>query len=371
MKKIARIVLAWLCMVGLSWGGVLGDVNGDGAVGLPEAVHALQVSSGIRPQAFVQDTYDFTEYFSALNSRASYRLTQFGNALPNPSVVDVQVSNETIDGKNYTVWGESTISAGITQTSKTYFLTGPAGVAKAGLSGSMGTTITWMNPAVTIGSKSMAKGDIFSNFYSKTENSMTTGLYYEEYVFAGIEDVSVPAGVFANCLKMLNRRASGVYLRYYAKDAGLVKRVFSANNATMPSGYTFELISSLAAHCTGDGAWSDPDNPTGARNGLFAFTSYNPQGGKNTGILELKQFNDFHVPPSSQTFSLISSDGVNFTPDPDIYGINPPTLNVVVSGGSLSGSYTPATVIHHMSVGEPEPQSVRVITLSGTSSCTP
>lgn len=329
------------------------------------------MSSGIRPQAFVQDTYDFTEYFSALNSRASYRLTQFGNALPSPSVVDVQVSSETIDGKNYTVLSTSTISAGITKTSKTYYLTGPAGVAKAGFSGSMGTTTTWMNPAVTIGSKSMAKGDIFSNFYSKTEISMTTGLYYEEYVFAGIEDVSVPAGVFPNCLKMLFRSASGVSLGYYAKDVGLVKRVSSANNATMPSGFTFELISSLAAHCTGDGAWSDPDNPTGARNGLFAFTSYNPQGGKNTGILELKQFNDFHVPPSSQTFSLISSDGVNFAPDPDIYGINPPTLNVVVSGGSLSGSYTPATVIHHMSVGEPEPQSVRVITLSGTASCTP
>jgi len=62
IKRIIAIALVWFCAAGLSWGATLGDVNNDGDVGLPEAIYALQVSSGIRPQG-VTPQYDFAEYF--------------------------------------------------------------------------------------------------------------------------------------------------------------------------------------------------------------------------------------------------------------------------------------------------------------------
>jgi hypothetical protein len=55
MKKIMGMLLIWFCMAGLSWGQTLGDVNNDGAVGLPEAIYALQVSAGVRPDLPMED----------------------------------------------------------------------------------------------------------------------------------------------------------------------------------------------------------------------------------------------------------------------------------------------------------------------------
>jgi hypothetical protein len=379
MKKITGMVLVWFCMVGLSWGGTLGDVNGDGTVGLPEAIHALQVTSGIRSQALVQDAYDFTEYFPVAGGNYLYRITLVGGATTGPTALQIQTSTETLSGKTYLVLNSLTTQTGITSSSKNYYLVGNSETALAGYQSSSPTpATTWMSPAVVIGSKNMVKGDVFCNFFSRTDPAnptMTTGLHYEEYAFVGIEDVSVPAGVFTNCLKILNRTSGGVNLRYYAKNVGMVKRVFS-NNSSTPSGYVQELLNNLTVNCTGQGTWNDPDYaPAGiiiGRNGQFAFTSYRSQDNKISALLELKDFSGSIVPSSSLTMSMVSSDGANFVPNPDVYGINPPTLIVTVSNGALSGSYTyTSTLTHHGVAGEPVTPDVSVVTLTGTAACSP
>ena len=232
-----------------------------------------------------------------------------------------------------------------------------------------------MKPPLVIGSRSMQKGDMFCNFYKKTDLSMTTGIHYDEFVFAGVEDVTVPAGVFTNCLKILRRTVAGVYLSYFARNVGLVKYLYSNNQPSMPNGYVWELLFygvNSTVSCTGQGTWSDPDYPVAARSGQLAFTSYRFQDGKITALLELKEFVTMMATPASAIFSMVSTDGILFSPDPDIYGINPPTLSVTISGSSLEGSYTPTeTVTYHQSIGEPVTQSVRVVTLTGTVSCSP
>lgn len=61
--------------------------------------------------------------------------------------------------------------------------------------------------------------------------------------------------------------------------------------------------------------------------------------------------------------SLVSTDGVNYTPDPQIYGDNPPDITVTISGQTISGTLTLVTTYH----GEPEPfEETSVTTLSGT-----
>lgn len=380
-KWIIGIVLAWVCMTGSLWGGTLGDVNGDGAVGLPEAVHALQVTSGIRPQTVVQDTFDFTEYFTPVNSSYRFLVTPTGGATTTPSEMQLLTTSETIDGKNYLVWNfPPTMPAGIiTSLRKDYYLLGPTEIAWAYTSGEYTMMLSggWMNPPLVIGSRSMQKGDMFCNFFKRTDPAMpyiTTGIHYDEFVFAGVEDVTVPAGVFTNCLKILRRTGAGVYLSYFARNVGLVKYLYSNNEPSMTSGYVWELsfcAVNPTASCTGQGTWDDPDYPFTARSGQLAFTSYQFQDGKITALLELKEFIAM-TPPTSSMLSMVSTDGTHFSPDPDVYGINPPTLSVTISEGVLSGSYTPTeTLTHHLSVGEPVTQSVRVVTLTGTVSCTP
>lgn len=380
MKKIAGMVLVWFCMVGFSWGGTLGDVNGDGAVGLPEAIHALQVTSGIRPQGVVQDTYNFTEYFPVANGSYRYRTTPVGSAVTGLPDFQAQTSTETINGKTYLVLNSLTTQAGITSSAKNYYSIGTSEIAWAGSQSSSPTpTTTWMSPAVVIGSKNMVKGDVFCNFFSRTDPAnpaMTTGLHYEEYALVGMEDVSVPAGVFTNCLKILSRSGAGVYLRYYAKNVGLVKKVFSNNNSTMASGYVQELLFfavNMTVNCTGQGTWNDPDYAPTGRSSQLAFTSYRSQDNRITALLELKDFSGPIIPSSSLTFSMVSSDGAQFSPNPDVYGINPPTLSVTISNFALSGSYTQqsTTTTHHGGTGEPVTPTVRVVTLTGTAACSP
>jgi antitoxin HicB len=143
-------------------------------VGLPEAVYALQVTSGTRAQAVVQNTFDFTEYSPVANVSYRYRITPVGSAVTIPTDFQIQPSNETISGRTYLVLNSSTTQSGVTSSSKNYYWIGTSEIAWAGSQNSMyPLTTTWMNPAVVIGSKNMAKGDVFSNFFSRTDPTVT------------------------------------------------------------------------------------------------------------------------------------------------------------------------------------------------------
>ena len=53
MKKIYVLFILLIFCGSLVWAEVRGDVNGDNKVGLAEAVHALQITAGIKPETII------------------------------------------------------------------------------------------------------------------------------------------------------------------------------------------------------------------------------------------------------------------------------------------------------------------------------
>jgi hypothetical protein len=333
MKKFAGIVLAWLCMVGLSWGGVLGDVNGDGAVGLPEAVHALQVSSGIRPQG-VEAQYDFAEYFM-LGTRErrtkTYRDQASGGSYTSQGIS--VVTKETVDGKEYYFDGYS------------YDQITPQGVFWIGDKGSTG--IVWYDPPILLGSRNMSPGDVYTAFYEHTPGIRT----YRESTFLGTEDVTTPAGFFPDCLKMLVKyhgSGPGTAVRYYAHGVGKVKEDYIS--LTSSYSYSRELVSASiggnvipanVVYYTGSGTWTHEGGSVGTTSGTFTwrFILGNLPA---WGTLILHGFypsiDPLH-PSTDKVISLNSADGLNFTGWNMSAGMTC-NLTLTPDGMTMGGSYT-------------------------------
>lgn len=362
MKKFAGIVLAWLCMVGLSWGGVLGDVNGDGDVGLPEAVHALQVSSGIRPQG-VTPQYDFADYFmfpGTFERKTKYYRDQASGGSYTYQGVGV-VTKETVDGEEYYFEGYY------------YYRNTPQGVLLIGFKGPTG--IVRYDPPTLLGSRNMSPGDVYTVFYEPTPGSGSR--VYREDTFLETEDVTTAAGFFPGCLKMRGKvhgSSPATFIRYFARGIGKVKEEYlttsirtmtSGSTLTSvylsPSSYSTELVSASiggnvipanVVYYSGSGKWTQTAEGQPTRTGDFTwrFTL-----GKlpSWGSLVLKGFNSWVNPDGSSTVSdlttgLSSEDGVTYT---DAWrAATYPTgytsmFSLTVSDGNIAGTIAPNTTI--------------------------
>lgn len=234
MKRIVGVSLLWICMTGLSWGASWGDINGDGSIGIPEAIYALQVNSGIRPLGGTQ-RYDMGEYFMSPGTY-EYRQKNYGNTLSQPVVSQgiMSVSRETLGGKEYLV----------ANNGLDYYLSHSTGLFYSGYKSTPTSEIKWFSAPIIMGSRSMAPGDVFTNFYEDPAGT----LLYRDFTFLGIEDVTVPAGTFVGCLKYAIKSQSPSNIRsevsYFAPGVGLVKRSrLQTNYGTSWTGYTNELIS--------------------------------------------------------------------------------------------------------------------------------
>ena len=54
---------------------------------------------------------------------------------------------------------------------------------------------------------------------------------FRQNEFVGLEDVTVPAGTFTDCITMLHRREkSTFYYSHYAQNIGLIKRIIVDDN---------------------------------------------------------------------------------------------------------------------------------------------
>jgi hypothetical protein len=337
MKKMVGIVSVWLCMLGLAWGGTLGDVNGDGAVGLPEAIHALQVSSGIRPQG-VTPRYDMAEYALILGTFEGQQ-KNYGSLIQNQYATQgfASVTQETVNGKEFFVYNGTD-----------YYQINSQGIFYSGYKS--GSETRWFTTPVIVGSRSMSPGDVFTNFYEDPPGSGT--LNYREYTFLGIEDVTVPAGAFPGCLKIVLKQQTPIYARttmsYYAHGVGRIKqdRLHTPYSGSW-SGYTNELVSAKigtnvipanVVYHAGGGVWNRTAGglPSGSGSFTWRFSLPNLPA---WGTVTLVGINP--SPSPDMTLPLVSQDGIHFSaswyPIPAI--IN---FNLTVDQGMITGTYTPA-----------------------------
>ncbi len=334
MKKILGIALVWFCMIGVSWGAAPGDLNGDGAVGIPEAIHALQVASGVRqPQGTTP--YDLAEY-TLIPGTLELRQTNYANgAAPYTAQGMSVVGKETVDGQEFFVDGMD------------YYKIDPQGVFYSGYKS--GSEMRWNNPAVMIGSRSMLPGDVFTSFWLDSVSGTPS---FRDTAFLGVEDVTTPAGTFTGCLKMLEKRQTTTSVRstltYYARGVGRVKqmRLISYLNPSNWSGYTSELVSAKigttvipanVVYYAGGGVWNRTVNGEPSGSGSFTWKMSLPNL-PAWGSVTLVGFNTSPSAPDF-TMSLASDDGTHFSAS--WYTAVATDFNVTIGGGTITGTFVP------------------------------
>lgn len=209
-----------------------------------------------------------------------------------------------------------------------------------------------MIPPYIIGARTMEPGAIAFTVYQNSASPASLDI--AETVFLGLEDVTVPAGIFTNCLKALSRTSYSTNLSYFAKGVGMVKRQSVQSNSS--TGSTLTLMSARvgganypngSTHYLGLGTWNKTLNGESVQTGSFTmpFTLPAPTGTQ----LYLHGFSTNNLPLG---VPLSSPDGVNFT------GTTTPA-NLTVQGNTITGTVTYSTDVTY------------TVTLAGTYSPAP
>jgi len=303
------------------WAGVLGDINNDSIVGLPEAIYALGISSGIKTENSNQK-YNFNDYYFFDGSEFFYK---------------VSVYNEST-GKNdtnieYAYHLAKSINNQITNIEcwyGTYSYQEYYSLEKNSQIQSIGDYWNlWYDGNILLGSNQMVKGEVYNSLYNINDLP-----YWCEYEFLGVEDVETEAGTFKDCIKIskINSANWGLMFSYYAKNVGLVKQVYCSD---INNSYKLELIG------LSNGELSFPSNLTIKRyygnysssilNGYFSLFFLPNQGYKSTLI-----FQNFPYDYQHKIISLESTDGINFTPTNANENEN---VSVSINGNNVSGTY--------------------------------
>jgi len=322
-KKIVFIsFISLLILCEHSWAGTLGDINGDYAIGLPEAIYALGVTAGLETQADT-DSIDFKNYFFVDGAEFFYKIKTYDELL-GKMVINYQYAHHLLKELNNQL---TFIECWYTnETYQEYY-----SIENNSKYATIGDYWNgWYDDTIIIGSNMMTKGDIFSSIYTINEFP-----YWSKYTFLGYEDVETEAGIFKNCIKTskLNSYKWGVLFSYFSQNIGLVKQVYTSDNES----YTLELVGTL------NGTESYPTNFSIKRcYGTWQITSspevsdaitflYLPQNG-NIGTLIL---NNFPILNQYKTISLESTDGNTFT------SVNSnDTISATITGNSFNGTYS-------------------------------
>lgn len=217
---------------------VPGDVNGDGKIGLEDAINALSVTAGL--QAVSDTTYDVVDYRILTNHDYVYAEEKFEAGVVSECVFTASVRDQIIDEQNLRV---ITYDGGSYAGMQEYAVFDGETVTVVGWNIPLIPRTYWYTPGYIRGESGMHIGDVISNSYV---SDWGTGkdLSYREELILGTEDVTVPVGSFSNCLKIRSYRDNGdVYVTYLAKNVGIVKQIcVSPTNPNMSS-YIWELIS--------------------------------------------------------------------------------------------------------------------------------
>ncbi len=333
MKRASFLLIVFLFLVTAypANGATLGDINADSSVGLPEAVYALQVTSGIRPQSTTGDPYDFSEYFFVENGRYIYDYANY----PGTTGGTVQNTCQTYDVSRETFNGNDAMAVIFNMTSKSYYAIGSQYINYLGYynPGNITAPTAVMIQPYIIGARAMEPGAVYA--FGSQSSASPASLDIRETVFLGLEDVTVPAGIFTNCLKMLTRTSNFTYLDYYAKGVGMVKRYVAMTASS--SGSTMALMSARvgganypngSTYYLGQGTWNKTVGGESVQTGSFAMPFTLPA--PTSSPLYLNGFLNNNLP---LIVPLSSQDGVNFT------GTATPA-SLTVQGNTITGTVT-------------------------------
>ncbi|MFH2061078.1 MAG: hypothetical protein ABIJ59_19605 [Pseudomonadota bacterium] len=323
MKTFFVIMITGLVWAtGIAWAGTVGDIDSDAKITLTEAMGALQVSAGRRVAAYTpDDSYDMSDYAPEQTSgKRIWKQTEYGSNSANISIGIIGYSQETLNGqqviaKKYEAgqWAEY---GGIE-----YF------IGNKWLGEIFSGVYSFCDPPVTTMINPWATGQKIINHYVYKSDSYFR-LEYREYELLGEEDVTVPAGTFENCLKILQKRVfyGRTHINYLAKGIGIVKTMRIDNTG---NGYIWELMDVQKEDgtylfdsnvCQMSGTWivnapaqCSPFDSNCKGSGAFAMAYIN--GDTNSGVLKLSDFTSWNS--SMRSINMHSDDGINFSPDPD------------------------------------------------------
>lgn len=337
MKTILSLILIILSFSGLCRAEILGDINQDGKVGIPEAIYALEVTAGIaQPTAVEANSIDFAQYMPLSGTTLVYRRKSYASGNVSEDYDILRFFTETVNSEEMLV--EYTLSGSWTGDICYYTIDNDFVKYKGyGYDNGSGIeSMAWFTPPIILGARKQYFGQTIPNHFVR--NTVSSGFEYKtidyrEYQFIGIEDVMVPAGTFENCIKIIRRRSGGRYNIYFNYPGiGTVKNLYADSNN---GGYIQELVNQQKA----DGS--------PLSNNVFCWATKNIINESNPDIVErwsmsyVVQQYPIHTtlnPLSPNPISLISQDGTTFTADPVIYPDNPPEVSLTVSGGIVSGN---------------------------------
>ena len=309
-----------------------GDLNNDNVVdGNDIAIFASEVGRSDCDGSSLQE-YDLLEYNRIPDQTYYYIETAYGS--PNKKGIQtISMSNKILNGQEVQV---SVFETGYWSAWNLESYDRVEGNNLLHLGERWDGVESLFTPPVVYATRNMKIGQSILNM-----SELNGSLRYSEYTLLGLEDVTVPAGTFTNCLKILLKRSDGgkTIIYYQAKNVGIVKSFRAYNQG---SGYSWELLNIRdntgvkiypGTICVAQGTWS-LDSP--AIQGEIAFSysdDYNI-------ILALKEYTGTYF-NGQPHFYLYSTDGINFVPNPELY-INQdlPVGSLVIDSGLLTGQLT-------------------------------
>jgi len=319
MRSLNKIIIIFIISCQPLWAGVLGDINNDSIVGIPEAIYALGISSGIKTELSNQQ-YNLNDYYFVDGNELFYKVIGYnestGKSVTNIEYVYHLAKSINNQMTNIECW------YGTYSYQEYYSIEKDSQIQSIGDYWNL-----WYDGYITLGSDQMIKGDVYNSLYNINDFA-----YWCEYKFLGIEDVEIEAGTFRDCIKISKISSTdwGLLFSYYAKNVGLVKQVYCSD---INNSYTLELIGSR------NGSISYPSNLTIKKyygtysstilSGYFSLFFLPDQGYKGTLI-----FQNFPDNYQNKSVSIKSADGINFTPTNENENVS-----VSINGNNVSGTY--------------------------------
>jgi len=326
MRKLCLgLVLVLVLACGLAMAETPGDIDGDDAVGLPEAVNALQVASGLK--ADMQNVYDFSEYYSQPDSTYCYKTTYVDeNGADSAGYEFEQAISESLDNETVLVeidhYGWRNMYA-IRGNQMVYL----------GYEGN-GSEPVWNKPPRVIGTIEMKRFDVYTTCYEYAGE--VNGLSCTEYTFLGVEDVVTPAGTFKDCLKISRKyypSSSPFSLRYYARNVGLVKFFRASSYGGTIRELAFAQVGQAAypqdgffSRCSGTYTFETVDGST--KTGSFTLNYIQTKSGFDGAFVT----EDY---AARLNYSVSSTDGTNFSGRDNRYGNE---VVFTITGNTIQGT---------------------------------
>lgn len=226
LPKIFIVIIIGLAVAtGTIWADTVGDINADGKITLIEAIGSLQIAGGSKVASYTnEEIYNTTEYSmkEPLPYKKFWRQTEYG--YENNKKINIGILSFSKDTLNDQIITAITYETGIYADYNLIDYTKDHQLLGWKWDGQFET----FDPPVTTMMDNWQLGHRIINM-TVLKSELTSGLsesyQYREYMLLGVEDVTVPARTFKDCLKIMSQRSgdSRRQIKYLAKGIGMVK----------------------------------------------------------------------------------------------------------------------------------------------------